>query len=103
MSDAITKLIEGPHLLYVSGDDVNFERVQAVVEIVPHFVLGPLCWLVRPPRDRNQFAERLQAAMPEAPRKSEYLLCPVSRYSMFHATQDGFGLSAWLKQYGGDA
>lgn len=102
MSDAITKLIAGPHLLYVSGDDVDFNQLQSVVETVPHFQLGPFCWLVRPP-DRNRFAETLRVALPEAPRKSELLLCPVSRYSSFFGTQGGLGLSVWLKKYGGSA
>ena len=103
MRDVVTHLIEGPHLLYVNGEDVDFERVQKVVETVPHFALGPLCWLVRPPPDRNQFAEKLRASLPEAPRKSEILLCPVSRFGMSHGTEGGWGLSAWLNEHRGES
>ena len=98
--DLLTKLIEGPHLLYITGAGVDFQIVQAVLESVPHFVLGPFCWIVRPPRDRAKFAEKLKAALPALPEKSELLLCPISDARIFHGKQGGFGLSAWLKEHG---
>jgi len=99
--DLLTKLIEGPHLLYITGDEVDFALVQSVVESVPHFVLGPFCWIVRPPpRARDRFVEKLEAALPALPNKSELLLCPVSDARLFRGKQGGFGLQQWLKAHG---
>jgi hypothetical protein len=102
MKDMIDKLINGPHLLYITGDDVNFKMVESIVKTVPHFPMGPFCWLVRPV-NRNVFIKSLEKALPEGPLKSEMFMCPVSRYSMLHTTQGGNGLEGWLKQHGGEA
>ena len=97
----MTQLIQGPHLLYVAGEGVDFGAIQKIIDTVPHFNLGPFCWLVRPPQ-RDIFTDQVKKALPHAPLKSEFLLCPVSRNAFVHTTQGG-GLNEWMKKYQGEA
>lgn len=72
MNDLTTKLINGAHLLYIAGDEVDYLAVEVVVKSVPHFPLGPFCWIVTPPAgDRGPFADRLKEALPALPNKCE--------------------------------
>ena len=100
MSLNIPAELKWTHLLYVTGDDVDWALIEKELSAFSHFPLGPHCWLVRPPlpAGRNLVADRIQSALPEPPRKSEMFLCPISRYAIVRTTQSGYGLDAWLKQ-----
>jgi hypothetical protein len=94
--------LSGPHLLYISGDDLDHEAIQTVVNELPHFVLGPFCWVVKPPssQERTIFADKLQAVLPAPPSKHEFLFCPLLSNARFLRTsQGGLGLKDWLKKH----
>jgi len=87
----------GIYLLYVNGDGVDFEKVQQLVGAFPHYVLGPLCWLVRPPQQEIQsFSDAVSLAMPSGGDRAEVLLCHLSGSSIFHNNEAGWGLVPWL-------
>jgi hypothetical protein len=88
--------IKWTHLLYLGGDELDWERV---ISAVPSYQLGTHCWLVRPEPDREQFFARIEAALPQLPNASEILFCPVSNARFLRSGQGGLGLDAWLKEY----
>ena len=91
----------GPYLLYLAGSAVNFEQVQRLVETVPHYQLGPFCWIVLPPTERiREFADELSMALPGENDEAEALLCHLSRSAIFHRNRGGLGLIEWLKKIG---
>jgi len=91
--------IRWTHLLYLGGDELDWERAHTVISTVPSYQLGTHCWLVRPEPDREQFFARIEAALPRLPNACEVLFCPVSDARFFRSGQGGLGLDAWLKEH----
>jgi hypothetical protein len=75
---------KGIYMLYATGDGVNFENLQRIVGQVPHFDLGPFCWLISlPPESAPQFAETASLSLPSEDGKAELLLCYLEKTGMF--------------------
>ena len=97
-TDELKAQLSGPHLLYVSGEDVDYERIEQLLASRDHHSVGTHCWLLRALPDRDLLADAIRAAMPASPKQSELLLAPVSPHHILYATQQGFGLYAWLSK-----
>jgi len=91
----------GPYILYVTGDGVNFDRLQKVVGTVPNFVLSPFCWLVMlSAQQAAQFSDAASFALPMEEGRAELLLCHLAKTAVLHGNAGGLGLAEWLKKHG---
>jgi hypothetical protein len=90
-----------PHLLYVSGESVDYEAIERILKSCEAYPLGPHCWIVRKFPDRFQFAEQIRAAIPVLPgQKADMFLCPLSNETWYHTSPEGgFGLRQWLGEW----
>src|SRR5882724_5254890 len=83
------------HVLYVSGEELDWGIIQAIISPYASYQLGPHCWLIRAPQD-IEFFYKLRAMLPPAPSKSELLYFPVSDAQIRLVAQGGWGLGLWL-------
>jgi len=91
----------GVYLLYVTGDGVDYAKLQEQLKEVPHFGLGPFCWLVLlSEQAARPFSDAASFALPMEGGKAELLLCRVSQTGIVHGNAGGLGLVEWLKKNG---
>jgi hypothetical protein len=91
----------GPYILYANGESVDFERLQRAIDNVPHFPIGPFCWLViLEAESAVQFTDSASLAIPTDGDKAELLLCRLEKTAVAHIQAGGFGLAEWLHKQG---
>jgi hypothetical protein len=89
-----------PHLLFVSGESVDYEKIDEILKTCDSFSLGPNTWIVRKLPDRWKFWQSISDAVPVIQgQKADLFLCPiVSEASYRTSPEGGFGLNEWLEK-----
>ena len=90
-----------PYLLYLNGD-IDHEKLQSVLEAVPHYPLGSgYCWIVLlTTQGHLSFSEDISWVFrTQQGDKAERWLCRLTLPAMFQSSGGGLGLDAWLKEH----
>jgi hypothetical protein len=91
----------GTYLLWVTGDEVDFVKLQQIIDPVQNFVLGPFAWLVHLPAGAaRRFQNAASAAIPIDDGNAGLLLVRLAVPLTIHRNGDGLGLAQWLHKIG---